>query len=434
MKLIIPNVLDNKRYEGQVITKQDLAVGIFTSRRWLWLMEPNDVIILPDQPSQDIIDYIAEIKQFDPNLLTIVTLKKDPKLVVSESLRDHSLISHLKTIIKQHSSWEIDPFYYTPAVLDLAEHLGIHVQPKWSSLVRQNFCHRVNGKAYFRQLSIAHNIPIPAGEVCASKLQLAMTIKKLLPKTGQLMVKQDFSAGGAGNIGLSKDPNATFTGTTNQITVEDIEKASNDLWSAYTSLANNQLIVEVYYPNRGVFTVEVYIPSNNEEIKVLYDAEMRMDPHWIGGEIPAHRLDPSLVNELISVTLKIGKILQSEGYYGYMCTDCILTNNNQLLLTEINVRQSGFLHLDILGRHLFGDDYTSKVTLLHRKDVEIGSFSKAYQVLKNEGLLFKVNNKKSGVILLTAYDTRAEFLVVAPDSSSAYGLETAFLKRLKSQR
>lgn len=428
MKLIIPNVLDNKRYEGEPITEKDIVVGVYTARRWLWLMEPHDIIILPDQPSQDIIDYIAEIKGINSKELTIVSLKEGPKLVVSEALRNPSLISHLKQLIKKPHSWEIDPFYYTPAVLDLAEEIGIPVDPKWNVLVRQNFCHRVNGKAYFRQLSTVHDIPIPEGDVCASEMQLAASIKKFLPITGQVLVKQDFSAGGAGNVGISKDPHALFTGTTNQVTLGDLKKVAHEIWTKYTSLANNQLILEVYYPNKGVYTCDTYIPLRKKEVKMVNYAEMRMDPHWIGGEIPTDGMEGKVLKELISLTLKVGKLLQNEGYYGYMCSDVIVSNDNRLLFTELNVRQSGFLHADILARNLFGEDYLDKVYLLIRKDIEIGSFEKAHKILDKAGLLFKRNKRDAGVVMLTMYDTRAEFMAIASDSAKAHDLESSLLQ------
>lgn len=433
LKLIIPNVLDNKRFEGDPIEEDDLLMGVYTSRRWLWLMNPHDAIILPNHPPKEVIDYIVEIKQIDP--INIVVLEKDPKLVVSESLRAPSLLSHLKKIVKNPSSWVIDPFFYTPAVIDLAEELGISIPTKWRALVRQNFYQRVNCKSYFRQLSIAHDIPIPTGEVCGSAKQLATAIKKFLPETGQVIVKQDFSAGGAGNIGLSTNPKTLFTGISKQIALQDANQTARDLWAAYTSLANNQLIAEVYYPNRGVFTCDIYIPySSSEKLRLINYGEIRMDNNWIGGEIPPHRLDPSLVDGFVSVTLKLGSLLQEQGYYGYMCSDAILTENNQLVMTEINARQSGFLHADTLARHLFGPAYMDQVTLLLRKDVKIGSFEKAYRSLKEAGLLFQSNGRKTGVIFLTVYDIRAEFLIIAPDSSSAHDLESAFLKILSKGR
>jgi hypothetical protein len=154
-----------------------------------------------------------------------------------------------------------------------------------------------------------------------------------------------------------------------------------------------------------------------------------MDGNWIGGEIPATRLKRSLADEFISFTLKLGQHMQKEGYFGYMCSDVILTAANQLIFTEINVRQSGFLHVDTLARRLFGDGYMNQVVLLIRKDVEIGSFEKAYSILEKAGLLFKPD-KRSGIIFSIVYGSQAEFLIIAPDSSTAHDLESTLIRSI----
>ena len=426
-QLIVPNVLDTLRSEGDPIAEDEFLMGVFTNRRWLWLMEPGDAIILPEKPPKAFIDYLAALQHFDPEQFHIIVLKKDPRFVVSEALHETSLLSHLKKIV--NPSWTIVPFLYTPDIINLAEELGISLPSKWKTLVRQNFCFRMNCKSYFRQLGIVHDLPLPEGEVCKSERQLINALNRLLSKNGQVIVKHDFNAGGAGNIGLSADPNSVFTGIKRQLTLGNLEKIAHALWTTHTGIGNNQLIVEVYHPNQGVFTCDVFVPYEKGDVRLVNYAEMRMDRHWIGGEIPATRLDRSLTDRFISYTLQLGQHMQKEGYFGYMCSDIILTGPNQFLFTEINVRQSGFLHVDTLARRLFGDDYMKQVVLLIRKDVEIESFEKTYSILDKAGLLF-AHDKRNGVVFLTLYGSQAEFLIIAQDSSSAYELESCLLKSI----
>jgi len=427
-QLIIPNVLDVLQFTEGYISEKELMMSDFTNNRWLWLMHPGDAIILPNEPSKHFVHYMAELLQFDPSELTIIALKKGLKAVVSETLMEGSLLSHLKTVV--NNSWMINPFSYSPALIDLAEALEISLPAQWKALVRQNFCYRINCKSYFRQLAIAHDLPVPEGEVCRSAEQLVSAINRLLASNKQVLIKQDFNAGGTGNIGLSFDPEATFTGIGRHITLGNPEKVAHELWTTYTSLVNNQLIVEVYHPNEGVFTCDIFVPYQSGDLRLVNYAEMRMDRHWIGGEIPASRLSPSLTDAFIAYTLKLGRLLQKEGYFGYMCSDIILTTPEQMLFTEINVRQSGFLHADTLARRLFGNDYMKQVALLIRKDVHIGSFEKAHSLLDKAGLLFKPGEKKSGVVFLTIYGSQAEFLIIAPNASSAHTLESALLEVL----
>jgi hypothetical protein len=117
--------------------------------------------------------------------------------------------------------------------------------------------------------------------------------------------------------------------------------------------------------------------------------------------------------------------MQERGYLGYLCCDAILTDDDKILFTEINVRPGAETHAYVLAQHLFGEGYENKMIVLTRNGLKTDSFINTYNELKDKNLLLS-NDDEAGIVLLTVDDTNSkqfEYLVAAPDLKIAYTLE-----------
>jgi len=435
LKLIIPNVHELYQTEGYQINQEDAIARLFYNLRFLWLVEPGDVILLPELPTNEFISYLARLKQMDPDSLTIVTWRGELNAIFSDVLDDPLLINQLKKITSLSTSWSIHTCYFNQAVLKLADKLNIFLSPKWRILVKNDFIKQINSKVKFRTIALNHKLPLPHGQVCTTSACLKQAIQSLLKMTGQVIVKQDYNGGGRGNIGITIHSSATFAGVTKTIIInngQSVDELANQIWQNYVYDLNYQLIAEVYYPNTGTFTAMLWIPALGQTPRLLHYSEIRMESTWVGVQIPAHSLSPENVDTLKNTSMQLAYIVQKSGYHGFLCCDAIRTCSNQILFTEMNVRPGAETHAHVLAAKLFGSDYPNHTTLLTRKGIHIASFAHVHQLLQKHGLLLKPHCQ-SGVALLTIddrYSKQAEYLVAAPDLVSAYALESRLLQLL----
>jgi hypothetical protein len=159
-----------------------------------------------------------------------------------------------------------------------------------------------------------------------------------------------------------------------------------------------------------------------------------MESRWVGVQIPPGVLSPIEKKELISHSEKFSSLLQAKGYQGYLCCDAILSEDQRILFTEINVRPGAETHAYLLAQSLFGLGYENNMIVLTRNDFYADSFTVLYKKLKTENLLVSAE-KKWGVVLLTVDDTeskKCEYLLAGPDCFSVQTLEERMMKVLKA--
>lgn len=423
-QLIIPNSYDVH------LTLDKNETQKYKSRNWryIWLMNANDAIIVPDDPAKGFLDYFADLKKESHNKFQFILIDE---VVSKEFLTTNSLIKKLKKIIIDPESWTVNPFYYNRAIVFLTENLNLFVYDKLKKLINENILHDMNSKVEFRKFAAICDIPIPKGYVCHSKQEFKSAITNLFSNTHQIIIKKYFSGGGQGNIGVGLK-STRFSGTAKNLFVNsstELEEIADQIWSQEINELNQTLIVEIFYPNCRAFTCEMFIPRDNNYPEILNYGELRHTQKSIVGiETPSDALKPYHICELLNYSLRLAQLLQTLGYSGYMSCDAIKTENNELLLTEINARMSGAMPAYALAEHFFGKEYINKITFLSRF-IKISSFMQAYKVLKREKLLF---NNECGVIFVYANDSikEAEILVIAQSSKKAYDIERRAIKIL----
>lgn len=427
-KLIIPNAYELYQSNATTLTQDVINARYFYNLRFLWLLEPGDAILLPKPPTKGFLSYLAKIKQIDPDTLHLVILENKHASLNSAALSDPILIAQLREIITAPSKWSIQACYFNQEIAALAEKLHLTLNSEWKKLIESDFIHRINSKAEFRKIAISNNIPIPEGTVCSSQEDLANSLRNLLKITGQVIIKQEYNASGRGNIGISFSKNQHFVGVIKTIIIENdqgINEIAHQLWSEHINSENNLFVAEVYYPNKGTFTAQFWSPQIGEEPALVSHSEILMESRWVGVQIPPQTLLPERTKTLITYSKQFACILQELGYQGYLCCDAILTNDDKIVFTEINVRPGAETHAYVLAKHLFGEDYKDKMIVSTRNGLKIDSFIKTYQQLEEENLL--LNSKtNTGIVLLTVDDIASkqlEYLIAAPDSKNTFALE-----------
>lgn len=427
-KLIIANAYELYQSNNKPLTQDEINARHFYNLRFLWLLEPGDIIILPKQPAKGFLAYLAKVKQIDLDTLHVVVLDHKYTSLNSTALLDMMLIMRLQQIIIAPLEWRIEACYFNQAVAMLAETLHLTISPEWIALVKSDLFRLANSKVEFRKISIDNNIPIPEGRVCSTWEALAASINDLLEITGQVIIKQEYNASGKGNIGITYYKDQHFVGVMQTIVLnqdQSINDIAHHLWSMNTNSHNTLLIAEVYHPNKGTFTAQFLSPPPGQEPTLLSYSEILMESRWVGVQIPPHSLSFEQTNELLTYSKQFASIMQARGYQGYLCCDAIVTTDNKLLFTEINVRPGAETHAYVLAQHLFGVGYGDKMVILTRHCAQPNSFINLHQQLRDDNLLLNMGDTM-GIIMLTVDDIHSnqlEYLVAAPDIHSAYSLE-----------
>jgi len=427
-KLIIPNAYEIYQPEFKKLTKDEINARYFYNLRFLWLLESGDAIVLPKPPSKGFLAYLAKIKSIDPDTVHLVILSDKHASLDSSALSDSNLIEDLRRVITSPENWTIQTCCFNQAVLTLAKQLHLPVNPEWNILIESEFIKKSNSKAKFRDIAINNNIPIPEGKVCSSLHDFTQSIHYFMKYTGQVIIKQEYNSSGKGNIGISNKEDSNFVGVMKSFIVnsnEDINTVSHQLWLTNAVSKNEIFVVEVYYPNQGSFTAQFLVPKCGEEPRLLNYSEIIMESRWVGVLIPPSSLSPSQSKLLVTYSKRLAEIIQVSGYQGYLCCDTILTNDNRLLFTEINVRPGAETHAYVLAKNLFGESHQNQSTIITRNGMKTKSFSDTLEKLTNENLML-TNEKSTGVVLLTIddmYSHEFEYLIVANDLKSANALE-----------
>lgn len=426
-KIIIPNAYEIYKTGAAPLTPSEIRARQFYNFRFIWLLEEGDVILLPEMPAPGFLDYLAGIKNINPEKIYPQILGGQHASLTSAALSDADLCARLKTIVRQPSEWRIQACCFNARVAEFADMLAIPIDRAWREFIEQNNVRLLNSKSVFRTLAEINDVPIPEGDICLDAASFRKSLMRLIRLTGRVIVKQDFNAGGRGNIGISLRDEA-LTGTARTIHIKNMKQLHHraaGIWAECVDTGDQQLVLEAYYPNKGSFTAQYHIPPQGQRPELLNYSEIRMEQRWIGVQIPAP-LTQEQTDRLLLHSLRLARLLQNFGYQGYICCDAILTHEHDLLFTEINVRPGAETHAYILTRELLQN--TERVVLT-RHGMKIPAFAEAYRILKESGLMFDPV-RQTGVIILTVdkYENTMEYFIAGMDKAHALEMEEWMLR------
>lgn len=438
--LIIGNV-NNENMVGEMwrMTYEKKCLSSVVANRLTWLLRDGDMILLPYPPSEAFLQYAFNLTSVDANSVTVIVPANgewETELLTLDVLSNPKLVEQLRKRIDDPQDWTATPYYFDRAAAWLINQLKIQAHPGLLEYNRQGGAEQLNSKAEFRRIATGHDIPIPEGVVCSSLQELQLSLQELIAITGAVIIKQDLSAGGKGNIVVTSTREKVSAGAIETILIETAQQMTSvaeQLWSQLTGPRNVSLVVEVYHPCADAYYSELEILAGSRRPYLLNFGEMRMDPIWVGFEIPSSKLAPYQLGEFLSLSMKLADIARSRGYIGKISCDAMRTQEGQILFNEVNGRLGGCTHIHVLASYLFGRHYGDNYTLLTRNRVKAGQFQRVLHLLDNEGLLY-TSERGQGVVILSEDTHRTgtiEYMLAASEKIEAYEMEQRTLAILE---
>lgn len=404
-RLIIANV-DAAAMAGAGRDAQDYANAVVTAQRLLWLMQPGDVIVLPEQPPSPVLDHMREVLGWAPAADDVVVPPDSglDGLIWSDAvLNSRAVRERLNARLSADEEWHLVAYFLDRASVRLAGSVGITEITNRDYLL-QGGAEALNSKVAFREIAAALGTPIPPGEVVVDGQELAAAVHRLIDTTGHVIVKQDVNLGGCGNTVVTRTPQQHFEGSRQTIRVfapGDVDAACARLWEEIDVGINRRAVVEEYHAASEVLYSEVHISDPLRTPELLDYGRMRMEPVFVGFEVPSPSLDSDDAARMALHSVELSRACAARGFTGYLNIDSIITEDGRLLFSEINGRMGACTHIDVVCRQLLGSGYMKRHRLLSRNRIPVPDLSRTLDDLAARGLLFD-REARSGVIILAA--------------------------------
>ena len=219
--------------------------------------------------------------------------------------------------------------------------------------------------------------------------ELARALRVLLPETGRVIIKQDLNSGGAGNTAVTRFGEQSLTGASHVRAVTDdtdLDALATELWPDLAVQRTTRVVVEAYHRAAEVYYSELWVPGPLGSPAFLNFGEMRMEPTFIGFEIPGQRMSASHLADMTAHSMNLAREAGRRGFVGYMNIDSIVTEDGRVFFNEVNGRMGCCTNIDYLARTLVGEDYLRSRVVLTYNWVEVGDFSAALKTLDEAGV------------------------------------------------
>jgi hypothetical protein len=429
-KIVIANV-DSDAMCGTDMAPEIHALSSMCCCRLIVMAEDDDLVILPHSVSDAFITYVNGL--FGRNLSAknvIVPRRGDTEQIILnfDSLCDGDVERQVAERVGSVEGWALEAYFLDRAVIALAERLGLDVDERALGYLRAGGAESFNSKVLFRQLGAAAGIPIAEGRMASTAAELGHAVAELLPRTGRVMIKQDTNSGSAGNTAITTFGEDVLTGAwqVRQAPEDgDVEAFARALWPQVAVQRNTRVVVEVYHRSERVYYSELLIRGAGRAPLLLNFGEMRMEPTFIGFEIPSQQLSQFDIGEMIAHSAALGRAAGDAGFVGYMNIDSILTRTGKVMFTEVNGRMGDCTHIDYWARALLGDDYGRRHVLLTRNWISATSFAGTLRALDEAGVSYD-HETRSGVVLPIEDVERSgtiDYLVIGDTLEHARDLE-----------
>jgi len=445
-KLIVGNV-DNEAMIGD--TKRASLplrqVSAIAARRLVWQMTSDDVAILPSPVSVPMIEYVSAVMRRSLSTTQIVSPSSDisdPVVLTSDRLLDEATLAALRGLRVGGAGWTVYPYFHTSSVGLLCDQLDI-AQPvsNGSHFMEQAGAELLNRKAVFRALA-SGRVGCADGRVCRSFGEFYLTLRDMLAKYASVIVKQDVNAGGDGNIAVTLERRTSYPGVRKVYALthlSDVDTVfARDLWSRQTDTVGNcQVVVERFHEGSDVLYAEYEIGA--DAIRLVSYGDLRMDASgdkrgngmimWTGFQIPS-QLSPGVIDSFLAQGDVLASISQRLGFVGRANFDAIVTDDGEVVFTEINGRIGGCSHLDAILCELVGPDYLSTHAVVTRNRVPARDLRAALTVSHR----LTQQRGEAGVVVLTedmAGTGTIEYMVYARNLSGALALERTFQREFE---
>lgn len=393
---------------------------VWWSLRILWYIRDDDVLLLPEHPDQDCLDYVAALTRTEVASLRIVVPEGGFEALTSASITDTALLDWLDTALDGREWTRILPLCPTKPVADLARALGATSALPGIGFLEQNGGGLANGKAAFRALASGTGVPVPDGVVCTTSAETTDAVTGM-SVDGPVLLKKDFDQGCHGNTLVSRVPGTSEAGASSAHVLSDgaaIAAFVDDWWAWLSDHGRHPIVIERYHPGSRAVFAEFDIAE--EGVTLAADGELVATPMPDGQVIPVPDLSLEELRILHEGGHELAKTLHAIGYRGPLSADAILSDDGEVLFTENNARLTGSTHIhDVVGRRVVGD--TSDRILVERQGWTSPSFGAAARTLREANLAYDPTTR-SGVVLTMPHNPRSgmvSYTIITPDRAAA---------------
>ncbi|MCZ4119898.1 hypothetical protein [Streptomyces sp. H39-S7] len=409
------------------------------SARTAWLLRDGDAMVTERPLTDGFAAYLGRTLGLDLDSITFLTHDKEAsgsQFLDGASLLEPGLVKQLSDVVGP--DWKVVPYIHDRTIATLGRRLGLDDRAN-PPFFAQGGSDIFNSKAFFRAWTSGLGAPVAAGQVTRNRAATAQAVAELLPVTGSVIVKQDFSASGYGNVLFTTDGDTPGIGVSGTHVVDDgvgVDELFALLSESFPAvdqvrdfpdgLRPCEAVVEVYYANSLTFYSEVDIPEPDAEPTVLNWGLMRMEPTWNGFVIPSPDLSGTAEAEMLSWSVEMAAYLQRTGYRGLLNCDSILTPDGRMLFSEVNARVGGCTHVHHAAARLLGDDYLRHYTLRTRNNLPCADFTALAKIIDDDDLLGSGPAGGCGALLLvddTTYNHVVQYLAYGDTPQKARAAE-----------
>ncbi|GAB4421927.1 MAG: hypothetical protein Kow002_11110 [Anaerolineales bacterium] len=353
-------------------------------------------------------------------------------------LREPALLNGLLEYAGPERTLQLIPYATTPEFLGLVDILrDVHnltillpESPDRDHLWLRDYA---DSKAGFRLLA-SSCLPdadrlLPFGIVCHSLKEAAQAIAWFNLRGQACVVKANTGESGIGFNIFKPSQHAT----------------QKDILAALQGnpfLGNEPVVVEEYIhsPNRLSPSPEVFVPRPEDgEPYIMYMTTQVLENFgdFFGIEINRGLYEQAWYPDLERSSLTIARQLQTMGYVGHFDMDCLVDENGQLRLLEVNARRTGGTHVHDFAEHVIGPDYIDKVALLSYEAMRSGRINNAEELLTAlKDYLYPMGGDVTRGIVVTITTPivahRFGSIIVAPTQEEARALQTEILAYLSN--
>ena len=298
-------------------------------------------------------------------------------------LREGHLLQAMLDYAGENRRLRIIPYATTREFLSLLDHLrdncGLDVETP-ESPDRSHFWVRdyIDTKSGYRTLASYWMADaeqfLPFGIVSTGLEQAAAAAFWFCSRGRPCVVKADTGESGIGTTIIKPGPG---------VTVESILK----LLQSDPFYSDELVVVEEFIPStqRISPSLEIRVPPEGDGDPLITYISIQLFLEF--GDFCGIKIDRSVYEEpwcekLQNRGLELARNLQNMGYVGHFDIDCIVSDEGEAYMLEINSRRTGGTHVHEFAKHVFGDDYINRVSLISFEAASSGAITDAQELIK----------------------------------------------------
>lgn len=277
---------------------------------------------------------------------------------------------------------ELEPFAVVPGVAELVRRYGLNAEFPSQKIIR-----RVNTKSY--SLHIRDVLGIQNVGILVESLSAFRNHGNRLLASGPYLVKDDYGVSGKGNQIVTQP--------------STLERLASYLAKQENKGQRVRFVLEPYLPKKLDFSCQFRISPNGSftliSVQHLYNDGLAFGMSCSPGEDLLAKLDEADYFKLME---RIGNELFAEGYFGDVCVDSMLLQDDTLSpIVEINARKSMSLIKHEMDNYLGSQARSGVLTSITASHDGAVNFADLLSLLQEKNLLFEKDND-AGILPLSS--------------------------------